>query len=600
MFPNRRKYYALLAAGFGVKLLLMMVLATGSMWLLSAVRAYVAGEGLWSKAQKDAVLHLRLYGETGDRSELEKYREAIAIPLADHDARAELEKPHANLKVAEAAFIRARNHPDDVLGMCLLVRWFSREQHLHEAIDYWGQGDFYIQRLQQSANALEQLTTAGKIGSTHETLLEIDRIHRALVPIEDGFSRTLGAGARAAQGFVTMVLVAGTIVLFVFGILVARTLMDRLRQSEEQYRKFLDTAGDAIFLCVPGTKTILDANETARRRTGMAQEELIGHRLDNLMEENPSGDLALKNGTLVDVKSTIARVGQTEVLVSIVRDITEQRMFQRRSEESARMESIGRLADVIAHDFRTQLAAIMVYASDMKTEARTTQLVRAFDQILRSARNGADLVDSLMAFSRGEPRRLEVVDLEAVVSDTLHFLEKLIGENVQLVADCCGRALPVMSERTQLKQVLVNLATNARDAMPEGGRLTFRTHFVEAGEVLGKGRAAKASSALLVVEDSGQGMDEHTREHALDPFFTTKNAGKGAGLGLWSVFLAMRQSQGDVWIDSGPGQGTRIHLLLPIAATSISECPGLPITQAHNNRFANAPSVCQGRVEEQV
>src|SRR6266478_3411659 len=154
MFPNRRKYYTLLAAGFGVMLLLMMVLATGSMWLLSAVRAYVAGEGLWSKAQKEAVLHLRLYGETSDRSEFEKYREAIAIPLADHDARAELGRPHANLKVAEAAFIRARNHPDDVLGMCLLVSWFSREQHLHEAIEYWGQGDSYIERLQESANAL--------------------------------------------------------------------------------------------------------------------------------------------------------------------------------------------------------------------------------------------------------------------------------------------------------------------------------------------------------------------------------------------------------------------------------------------------------------
>jgi signal transduction histidine kinase len=569
MFPNRRKYYALLAGGFGLKLLLLMVLSAGSMWLLSAVRAYVAGEGLWSKAQKDAVLHLRAYGETGDPAEFEKYREAIAVPLADHEARMELEKPQPDLKVAEAAFIRARNHPDDVLGMCLLVRWFSSEQHLHEAIDYWQQADYYIGRLQQSANELERLITSGKIGSAGETLAEIDRIHRALVPIEDGFSRTLGAGARAAQGFVTAVLAIGTLVLFVFGLLVARRLMDRLRQSEEQYRKFLDTAGDAIFLCEPGTKTILDANETARARTGMTSDELIGHRLDHLMEETASGDLALKNGTLVDVKSTIARVGQTEVLVSIVRDITEQRTFQRRSEESARMESIGRLADVIAHDFRTQLAAIMVYASDMKMEAGTTQLVRAFDQILRSARNGADLVDSLMAFSRGEPRRLEVVDLEVVVSDTLVFLHKLIGENVQLVSDSCGRALPVMSERTQLKQVLVNLATNARDAMPDGGRLTFHTQFVEAGEVLsnGKGRSAKASSALLVVEDEGQGMDDHTREHAFDPFFTTKNPGKGAGLGLWSVFLAMRQSQGDVWIDSTPGKGTKIHLLLPIAAT---------------------------------
>jgi signal transduction histidine kinase len=570
MFPNRRKYYFLLAGGFGLMLLLMMVLASGSMWVLSAVRAYVAGEGLWSKAQKDAVLHLRLYGESDDPSELAQYREAIAVPRADHQAREELEKPHPDLKVAGAAFVRGRNHPDDVLGMCLLVRWFSQEQHLREAINYWRRADFYLQRLEISAAALEQARSAGDSAAVRRTLLEIDGIHRALTPIEDGFSRTLGAGARAAQGFVTMFLALGTVVLFVFGLLVARTLMNRLRQSEEQYRKFLDTAGDAIFLCEPGAKTILDANETARSSTGMTRDELIGHRLDDLMKETPAGDLALTNGTLVDVKSTIARVGRTEVLVSIVRDITEQRTFQRRSEEAARMESIGRLADVIAHDFRTQLAAIMVYASDMRTEAGTSQLVRAFDQILRSARNGADLVDTLMAFSRGEPRRLEVVDLEEVVSEAVRFLGKLIGENVQLVADSCGRALPVMSEPTQLKQVLVNLATNARDAMPDGGRLTFHTQFVEAGELLdnGKGRAAKESSALLVVEDSGQGMDEHTREHAFDPFFTTKNPGKGAGLGLWSVFLAMRQSRGDVWIDSAPGQGTRIHLLLPIAAAS--------------------------------
>ena len=396
-----------------------------------------------------------------------------------------------------------------------------------------------------------------------ETLQEIDRIHRALTPIEDGFSRTLGAGARAAQGFVTMFLALGTVVLFVFGLLVARTLMNRLRQSEEQYRKFLDTAGDAIFLCEPGTKTILDANETACARTGLTRAELIGCNVAWTVscQETSPGDLALTNGTLVDVKSTIARVGQTEILVSIVRDITEQRTFQRRSEEAARMESIGRLADVIAHDFRTQLAAIMVYASDMRTEAGSTQLVRAFDQILRSARNGADLVDSLMAFSRGEPRRsLEVVDLEDVVLQTrCASLRKLIGENVQLIADPCGRTLPVMSEPSQMKQILVNLATNARDAMPNGGLVTFHTYFVPEGETLdnGKGRTAKADSALLVVEDSGQGMDEHTREHAFDPFFTTKNAGKGAGLGLWSVFLAIRQSNGDAWIDSAPGKANQ-------------------------------------------
>ena len=568
MFPNRQKYYALLAGGFGIKLLLMMVLATGSMWLLSAVRAYVAGEGAWSKAQKDAVLHLRLYGETGDPSELAQYREAIAIPRADHEARVELEKPHPDLNVARAAFIRADNHPDDVLGMCLLVKWFWREEHLYKAIDYWRQGDVYIERLQESASRLEQIVTSGKGGSARETLNEIDRIHRALTPIEDGFSRTLGAGARAAQTFVTMVLAIGTVVLFVFGLLVARTLLRRLRESEEQYRKFLDTAGDAIFICEPLTRTILDANETAHARTGLTEDELVGHRLDDLMQETSSGDLALTNGTLVDVKSTIARVGKTEVLVSIVRDITEQRTFQRRSEEAARMESIGRLADVVAHDFRTQLAAIMVYASDMRTEVRAAHVVRAFDQILRSARNGADLVDSLMAFSRGEPRRLQVVDLEDVVSEAVHFLRRMIGENVQLTVDPCGRALPVMSEHTQLKQVLVNLATNARDAMPNGGWLTFHTRFVQAGEALNKGPVPKSPCALLVVEDSGQGMDEHTREHAFDPFFTTKNAGKGAGLGLWSVFLAIRQSHGDVWIDSAPGRGTRIHLLLPLAAES--------------------------------
>ena len=576
MFPNRRKYYFLLAGGFATMLILMMVLATGSMWVLSAVRAYVAGEGSWSKAQKDAVLHLRMYGETGDPSELAQYHEAIEVPRADHQARVELEKPHPDLKVAEAAFIRARNHPEDVLGMCLLVRWFSPEQHLREAIDYWRQADFYVERLEKSAASLEQLV-AGKSDSSREgvqeTLREIDRIHHALTPIEDGFSRTLGAGARAAQGFVTMGLAIGTVLLFVSGLLVARKLLQRLRQSEEQYRKFLDTAGDAIFLCEPGTKIILDANETACARTGLTRTELIGRCLDNLMQETSSGDLALTNGTLVDVKSTVARVGQTQILVSIVRDITEQRTFQRRSEEAARMESIGRLADVIAHDFRTQLAAIMVYASDMRTEAGTTQLVRAFDQILRSARNGADLVDSLMAFSRGEPRRLEVVDLEDVVSDAVRFLRKLIGENVQLIADPCGRTLPVMSEPSQMKQILVNLATNARDAMPNGGLVTFHTYFVPEGETLdnGKGRTAKADSALLVVEDSGQGMDEHTREHAFDPFFTTKNAGKGAGLGLWSVFLAIRQSNGDAWIDSAPGKGTRIYLLLPIASGTSPE-----------------------------
>lgn len=553
---RRRIYYLLLGGVFAVQLFLLFILAIGSIRFLSAIRAYVAGEGLWSKAQKDAVAYLRQYGLTGDPAQFERYRKAIAVPLADHEARLELEKDSPDLNRAGEFFIRGGNHPDDVLAMARLVRWFSEEQYLAEAIRIWREADGDLAKLKSLAQALRDAANVGEHRQVDAILREIDVVYERLTPLEDAFSRALGTGSRKAGRAVILVLVGGSVLLLAFGFIVSRVLLNRLRASEEQYRLFLDAAGDAIVLNDPQGGAIFEVNETACALTGISRDTLRSRRMDDLWLLASNGDKHLAgNDKIVDVRSTLARVAETEVMVSIVRDITEQRAFQQRSEEAARMEVVGRVAARVAHDFRTQLTGVMMYASEMRGQVSEPEFIHGFDQILCASQHGAALIQTLMSFSREERTRSEEFDLNELVREALEMRHIFLDVNTTLAVHCCSEPLRVKGERVRLKLAFFNLMSNARDAMPNGGTLTMTT-WVE------------SEHAVLVVKDTGIGMDETTRRRAFDQFFTTKSKEKGTGIGLWSVDMAVRQSHGSVWIESEPGKGTQVSIKLPLNSYS--------------------------------
>jgi len=258
--------------------------------------------------------------------------------------------------------------------------------------------------------------------------------------------------------------------------------------------------------------------------------------------------------------------------------------FERQSEalrDAQRMESVGLLAGGIAHDFNNLLTVVLANVSLLRGARLDENDRQSIDEIAGAANRGADLVRQLLAFSRRQILKPRVLDLARVVADMKAFLSRLIGSQVDLtvnVADGPGRhALPVKADPSQLQQVIINLATNARDAMPNGGRLTIDVDRFENDGAAGPPSLPPGSYARLCVRDTGVGMDEATRRQAFDPFFTTKETGRGTGLGLATVYGIVEQSGGCIVLESRPGQGSAFTVYLPVCTEPLSDGGGLEL-----------------------
>jgi CheY-like chemotaxis protein len=223
----------------------------------------------------------------------------------------------------------------------------------------------------------------------------------------------------------------------------------------------------------------------------------------------------------------------------------------------------------VAHDFNNLLTAIRGHAEFARGELPAHSMAHEdVEEIIRAADRAAGLTRQLLAFSRKQVLQPRVVDLDAIVESVDKLLRRVLGEDVRLVTALSVAPCRVLADAGQIEQVLVNLAVNARDAMPNGGTLTLRTAIAGAGAVPeASARAAFAGRrvVLLSVADTGVGMNAETRERAFEPFFTTKGEGKGTGLGLATVYGIVEQSGGAVWIDSAEGRGTTVWVALPYA-----------------------------------
>ncbi len=243
-------------------------------------------------------------------------------------------------------------------------------------------------------------------------------------------------------------------------------------------------------------------------------------------------------------------------------DVTERHALEEELQQAQKMESIGRLAGGVAHDFNNLLTVIIGYVDLLRRHVghSAPEIVG----IEKAANRAAELTGQLLAFSRRQRLRPVAMDLNSVVTEQVGMLERLIGEDVRLTTDLEPDVLRVRTDRNQLDQVLMNLVVNARDAMPEGGRVTIETANTEPGvEGAGDSGAAPGPYVRLSVRDTGTGMDEEARARAFEPFFTTKGPGAGTGLGLSTVHGIVRQSGGWVAIDSEPGRGTTVSVHFP-------------------------------------
>ncbi len=257
--------------------------------------------------------------------------------------------------------------------------------------------------------------------------------------------------------------------------------------------------------------------------------------------------------------------GEVDRMTGEAEDVTESKLLEEELLQSQKMEAVGRLAGGVAHDFNNLLTAILGYGDMLaKRVAGDARSRRDVDEIRKAGRRAASLTKQLLAFSRKQVLQPKLLDINDVMNDIEPMLRRLLGEDIDLVTSPGPRVGPVKADPGQLEQVLLNLAVNSRDAMPEGGRLTIATAETCWSETQAHEHGMPAGTyAVLSVADNGCGMDADTRARIFEPFFTTKEQGKGTGLGLATVYGIVRQSDGHIAVESEPGRGTTFRVYFP-------------------------------------
>lgn len=333
--------------------------------------------------------------------------------------------------------------------------------------------------------------------------------------------------------------------------------VNRAFEEITQYTSDEALGRNCRFLQGPDTDSNTVAEIRQAIQTGRATSvEILNYRKDgrtfwNLLSITPIRDQA----------------GQITHLVGVQRDVTERRLIAEQMRQSQKMEAIGRLAGGIAHDFNNLLTIVLGNAElTLEDTPKNDPRRELVQEIAHAGQRAAALTTQLLAFSRKQVLEPRVVDLNVLVTESERLLKRLIGEDIFLHAVLDPHLHRVKVDPVQIEQILLNLTVNARDAMPEGGRLTIETRNTELEDTFGltRGEVKPGHYVLLAVSDTGHGMDEATKARIFEPFFTTKERGRGTGMGLPTVYGIVQQSGGYIWVYSEVGKGTTFKIYLPM------------------------------------
>jgi hypothetical protein len=372
----------------------------------------------------------------------------------------------------------------------------------------------------------------------------------------------------------------------------AKRLENRLRTSERRFQGLFESAPEALIITDP-RGTIVLANEQAERTFGWTRQELVGQPVEMLMPAgNRHAHLALREGYQRDAVARTMGAGSQNLrgvrkngkefpveislsplesdgellTASAVRDITERKQLEAQLLQAQKMESVGRLAGGVAHDFNNLLSVILGWTGMVLEELPADHAARpSLEEVLRAGEGAAGLTRQLLAFSRQQLVEPTFFNPNALVLELDKMFRRLIGEDIQLVTRTEPELGAVRMDRGQLEQVLMNLVVNARDAMPEGGKIAIETANVtlDADYPRTHQGVTPGEYVMIAVSDSGVGMSDEVKTRLFEPFFTTKESGKGTGLGLATSYGIAQQAGGHIGVYSEPGVGTTMKVYLP-------------------------------------
>lgn len=367
------------------------------------------------------------------------------------------------------------------------------------------------------------------------------------------------------------------------------------KESEKRYRNFFNESRDSVFMTSALWKFTdinqsaielfeYDANEIFRlhfKELFMNTDDFLN--FEQVIKKYSSvkdfeAKLIKKSGLEIDCLITastqIDDEGNILGYYGMIHDITDRKKLEQQLLQAQKMEAVGRLAGGVAHDFNNILTAIIGYGKLLKEEMEPDNPLQNYTtQILNSAERAANLTRALLTFSRKQIISPKPVNINDLINGITRLLNRLIGEDIELITYLSEKDLTIMADSTQIEQVLMNLATNARDAMPDGGTLIIKTDLVvfDAEYIKVHGYGKPGGFALISVEDTGSGIDEKIKERIFEPFFTTKEVGKGTGLGLAMVYGIIRQHDGYINVYSVKDKGTTFKIYLPLIKSVVEE-----------------------------
>lgn len=401
--------------------------------------------------------------------------------------------------------------------------------------------------------------------------------------------------------------------------------LDALRKSEARFRRLFEDLGDAVFVTQIGGANrgaILEVNPAAERQTGYSRDELITMNIEKDISVQDSEELSYNewdkkltnNEVVTSIEKKRKKDGSeywTEVVVtpieykgkkaglSINHDITERKLLEAQLRQSQKMEAVGQLAGGVAHDFNNLLTVINGYCDLLAMRDLPPEIANPVAQIHNAGKRAARLTSQLLAFSRKQIIQPKLLNLNSLISDYMKMLGRLLGENIEIDTKLQSDLELIKADPGQIEQIIMNIAINASDAMPFGGRLTIETAntVFNRQDIKNLPGARAGRFVMLSISDTGVGMDKATQNHIFEPFFTTKGRDKGTGLGLATVYGIIKQNNGFIYVESALQKGSSFRVYLPCVKTRQSESPE---NERNNNKLMGTETILLVEDEEEV